>query len=166
MLADRQVLEYGMAEHDIDEVARLRVALAKISRAIDRMSAEDGYTRTQLSVLGTVARLKSVGMGELAEIEGLNPTMLSRVVGQLEAGGLISRGVGETDRRSVQVQATPAGRSLHLKLRRRRTEVLTQQLAELPPGLAVDLLASLPALEALGDQMQTLRRSRPVGAAR
>jgi DNA-binding MarR family transcriptional regulator len=156
-----------MVAHDIDEVARLRVALAKISRAIDRMSAEDGFTRTQLSVLGTVARLKSVGMGELAEIEGLNPTMLSRVVGQLEADGLISRGIGEADRRSVQVHATPAGRSLHLKLRRRRTDVLARQLAELPQDLAADLLASLPALEALGDQMHTLRRAaRPVGAAR
>jgi DNA-binding MarR family transcriptional regulator len=156
-----------MVGHDIDEVARLRVALAKISRAIDRMSAEDGFTRTQLSVLGTVARLKSVGMGELAEIEGLNPTMLSRVVGQLEADGLISRGAGEVDRRSVQVHATAAGRSLHLKLRRRRTDVLARQLAELPPDLAADLLASLPALEALGDQMHAVRRApRPVGAVR
>ena len=59
-------------ELDIDEVARLRIALARISRAVDRMSAEAGFTRTQLSVLGTVARLKSVGMGELADIEGLN----------------------------------------------------------------------------------------------
>lgn len=155
-----------MTEHAPDEVARLRVALAKISRSMDRMSAEEGFTRTQLSVLGTVARLKSVGMGELAEIEGLNPTMLSRVVGQLEAAGLISRGIGTADRRSVQVQPTPAGRSMQVKLRRRRTDVLTRQLAELPPGKAADLLASIPALEALAEQMYSVRRSpRTIGAS-
>jgi DNA-binding MarR family transcriptional regulator len=160
-------------ELDIDEVARLRIALARISRAVDRMSAEAGFTRTQLSVLGTVARLKSVGMGELADIEGLNPTMLSRVVGQLEEAGLISRGSDETDRRSVRVRPTAAGRSLHLKLRKRRTDVFVRQLAALPTGQAGDLLDALPALEALADQMHAgLRPQRladptpPLGAVR
>lgn len=148
-----------MPQQDIDDVARLRIALARISRAVDRMSAEAGYTRTQLSVLGTVARLKSVGMGELADIEALNPTMLSRVVGQLEAAGLISRGIDADDRRSVRVQLTAAGRSLHLKLRKRRTDVLGRQLAALPAGQADDLLAALPALEALADQMHASARS-------
>ena len=155
-----------MTAHDIDEVARLRVALARISRAVDRMSAEAGFTRTQLSVLGTVARLKSVGMGELADIEGLNPTMLSRVVGQLEEAGLISRGSDETDRRSVRVQPTAAGRSLHLKLRKRRTDVFVRQLAALPGGQAGDLLGALPALEALADQMHAGLRPRPAESAR
>ncbi len=148
-----------MPPQKMEDVARLRVALARISRAVDRMSAEAGYTRTQLSVLGTVARLKSVGMGELADIEALNPTMLSRVVGQLEAAGLISRGIDAEDRRSVRVQPTAAGRSLHLKLRKRRTDVLGRQLAALPAGQADDLLATLPALEALADQMHASARS-------
>ncbi|HEU5271258.1 MAG TPA: MarR family winged helix-turn-helix transcriptional regulator [Jatrophihabitans sp.] len=167
---------------DIDDVARLRIALARISRAVDRMSNEAGFTRTQLSVLGTVARLKSVGMGELAEIEGLNPTMLSRVVGQLEDAGLITRGSDEADRRSVRVGLTAAGRSLQLKLRKRRTEVFARQLGALPAGQAADLLDALPAMEALADQMHAGlrsqrtapleaasvpgRRATPLGAAR
>ena len=154
-------------ESKIDDVARLRIALAKISRAVDRMSAEAGFTRTQLSVLGTVVRLKSVGMGELADIEGLNPTMLSRVVGQLEAAGLISRGSGSADRRSVEVRPTAAGRSLHLKLRKRRTELFARQLAGLPAGQADDLLAALPALETLAEHMHAgVRTHRLVGASR
>lgn len=147
---------------NIDDVARLRIALARISRAVDRMSSEAGFTRTQLSVLGTIARLKSVGMGELAEIEGLNPTMLSRVVGQLEEAGLITRGSDEADRRSVRVRLTATGRSLQLKLRKRRTEVFARQLGALPAGQAADLLGALPAMEALADQMHaSLRTQRP-----
>ena len=47
---------------DDDDVARLRIALARIARQVDRQVSGDGLTRTQLSVLGTVARLKAVGV--------------------------------------------------------------------------------------------------------
>jgi len=140
-----------------DEVARLRIALARISRMVYRTAADAGYTKTQLSVLGTVVRVKSIGLGELAEAEGLNPTMLSRVVGKLEAAGLISRTTGTADRRAVLVQPTTTGRALHLKLRKRRTDLFAGQLSELPDGLAAQLLTALPALEALGDQMYATR---------
>jgi DNA-binding MarR family transcriptional regulator len=59
-----------------EDVVRLRGALARIARSIDRQVSGDGLTRTQLSVLGTVARKGSIGVGELADAEGLNPTML------------------------------------------------------------------------------------------
>ena len=140
-------------EFHAEEVARLRIALARISRMVDRASADAGYTRTQLSVLGAVVRLREVGMTDLAELEGLNPTMLSRVVSKLEAAGLIIRGAGEADRRAVLVRPTPAGRALHLRLRKRRTELFVRQLAQLPPEQATGLLAALPALEGLADQL-------------
>jgi DNA-binding MarR family transcriptional regulator len=140
-------------EFTADELSTLRISFARISRAVDRTAADAGYTRTQLSVLGTVVRLKSVGMGELAETEGLNPTMLSRVVGKLETAGLIKRLAGVDDRRSVQVEPTSAGRSLHLKLRKRRADLFARQLDQLPAGQAEQLLQSLPAIQALAEQM-------------
>ncbi len=69
---------------DADNVARLRIALARTARWLDRNSATDGLSRTQLSVLGSTARRGPLGLGELAEIEGINPTMLSRVVSKLD----------------------------------------------------------------------------------
>ena len=74
-----------------DEVTRLRVALARIARSVDRAVSGDGLTRTQLSVLGTVARLGPIAAGELADVEGLNPTMLSRLIGKLEVAGLLAQ---------------------------------------------------------------------------
>ena len=138
-----------------EDVARLRIALGRIARVVDRTSAAGGLTRTQLSVLGSVGRLKTVPVGELAEIEGLNPTMLSRIVGKLEADGLVRRLPAADDRRAVQVQITPAGRALHLKLRRLRTQLFAERLAELPTGQAAELLAALPALESLAEQMRS-----------
>lgn len=138
---------------DDDDVARLRIALARINRSVDRTASDAGYTRTQLSVLGTLVRLEQAGMGELADAEGLNPTMLSRVVGKLETAGLVTRKADADDRRAVRVRPTAAGRALHLRLRKRRTDLFARQLGALDDPEAERLLAALPALETLAERM-------------
>ncbi len=117
-------------------------------------------SRSQLSVLGTVARMKSLGMSELAAIEGLNPTMLSRLVGKLEAAGLLRRTPGDSDRRAVVVEITGDGARLHTRLRRQRTRLFADRLAALEPDLVESLVGAIPALEALADAM---RPSEPAG---
>jgi DNA-binding MarR family transcriptional regulator len=138
----------------MDEVNRLRVALGRIARMVDRQVAGDGMTRTELSILATIGREKSLRMSELAEIEGLNPTMLSRLVGKLEASGLVRRLPGEDDRRSVVVEITAVGARLQLRLRRERTRLFAERLAELEPEQVSVLLAAVPALESLAEAMR------------
>ena len=100
-------------------------------------------------MLSTVSRLGPLGAGDLAHQEGLNPTMLSRVVGKLEAAGLLTRSPDPGDKRVTVLTATPAGRAEHQRLRRERTRVFSDAVREIGPGHAADLLAALPALEAL-----------------
>ena len=137
-----------------DDVNRLRIALGRISRRIDRQISGGGMTRSELSALGTVARRKSIGVGQLADEEGLNPTMCSRIVGKFEAGGLVRRAPGAEDRREVRVEITAAGSKLHTKLRAQRTRLLAERLAELPARDRGALLAAVPALELLADAMR------------
>src|SRR6195952_1741915 len=125
-----------------EDVDRLRIALARIARLVDRQVSGEGMTRTQLSVLGTIARLGPIGISELADTEGLNPTMLSRVLGKLEASGLV-----------VRAGTPPAGRSLQQRLRKQRSQLLADRLTGLPAEQADQLLAGLPALEALAEQL-------------
>ncbi len=132
-----------------DEITRLKIALGRIARTVDKQVSGDGLTRTQLSVVGTVARLGPLGIGELAEVEGLNPTMLSRVVGKLESDGLLRRSADPSDRRAARVEVTDAGRALHCRLRDQRTQLFTDALARLPGHDADSLLSALPALESL-----------------
>lgn len=136
-----------------DEITRLKIALARISRIVDRRVSGDGLTRTQLSVLGTVARLGPLGLGALAESEGLNPTMLSRVVGKLEADGLLRRTADPEDRRAARVQSTESGDALHRRLRGERTRLFVDALARLPDRDADAVAAALPALEALAREI-------------
>jgi DNA-binding MarR family transcriptional regulator len=134
---------------DTDDVARLRIALARTARWLERQSTAGELSRTQLSVLGTVARLGPLGLGRLAEIEGVNPTMLSRIVAKLDDAGLVHRTPDPADRRAAHVEVTDTGLELHLRMRAERTRLLVDRLADLTPEHRDRLLAALPAIEVL-----------------
>ena len=138
---------------DADDVTRLRIALGRISRVLDRRSRGDLLTRTQASVLATVVRLGPIRLSELAEIEGVNPTMLSRIVAKLEDAGMLRRLPDPADGRVVLVEATDPGHAVQLRLRAERSELLSARLGAIPQARAAELLAALPALEALADEL-------------
>lgn len=169
MLADKQVLEVNMPQ-GFDETAtvRLRSALSKVVRELERRSGEQGLSPTQLNVLGTVARRKRLGLSELAEIEGINPTMLSRLVGKLETAGLVRRVPDEADRRVFHAEITAAGNKVWERNRRTRTKLLSDLLDNLPAQDVTALAEALPALEALGEvaKARAAAVGRPAGAAR
>ncbi len=141
-----------MTDSDDEQLTRLRVAVVRMARLLDREAGNRGVTRTQWSVLATVARWGPIGASELAEREGVNPTMLSRTMTRLEEDGLIRRTAGELDRRAVRVEITAAGARLHRKVGVERARLLAERLDRLPPAQVKALLAALPALEALGQE--------------
>jgi DNA-binding MarR family transcriptional regulator len=142
---------------DHDTVGRLQFALARSSRLL-RETATGGLTPTQLAVLGVLLREGPRQLTELAAVERINPTLLSRVVGRLEDDGLVTRSAQEQDRRSYQVSITDAGRALAEGLRHERCIALAERLARLDPAHAETLFAALPALEALADQLAADRK--------
>ncbi|HWH10071.1 MAG TPA: MarR family transcriptional regulator [Solirubrobacteraceae bacterium] len=139
---------------DSEQVARLRVVVARLGRQLRATQAGAGLTPTQISVLFTIARLGPLGLSEVAELEGLNPTMLSRVIAQLSEDGLVSRTAAPTDRRAALVDATPVGRRLREKIHRERNRVLGAELDALSTAHRESLIDALPALEALADQLR------------
>lgn len=138
---------------DDDAVSRLRVALGRISRQVDRQTSGGELTKTQFSILTTAVRRGPIRASEMAEIETLNPTMLSRMIGKMEAAGLLQRSADPDDGRAVVVSATPEGIALHAELRDKRTQLFAEYLAQLPETRTQDLLDALPALESLADRM-------------
>jgi DNA-binding MarR family transcriptional regulator len=147
------------ADRTADEaVARLRVVLARLGRQLRTTQAGAGLTPTQISVLFSVARRGPLRLSELAEIEGLNPTMLSRVIAQLTDGELVRRAVDPSDRRAAVVDATARGRRLREKIHRARNKVLSRELDGLSPAARESIAAALPALEALAEQLGSRSR--------
>ncbi len=138
---------------DTDTAARLRLATARLWRRL-RSSSPTGLTLTEASVLFTVVRCGPIGMSELAREEGLNPTMLSRVVARLAEGGLVARTPHPDDRRAIVVTTTDAGVRLREETVRARTDVLARALDGLAAEDAAALETALPVLERLAAQLK------------
>jgi DNA-binding MarR family transcriptional regulator len=146
---------------DAETIDRLRTVLTRISRRVDRQVSGGGLTTTQLSVLASVATRGPIGLSELADLEGVNPTMLSRVIGKLEDGGLIQRQVDQVDRRAARVEITVAGSALRRRLLSERSALLADRLAILSDADAATVIAAIPALEALATELAPRPSARP-----
>jgi DNA-binding MarR family transcriptional regulator len=144
---------------DTDTAARLRVAIARLSRRlrITAAGSEAGLTPTRISILLTVVRSGPLRLSELAELESLNPTMLSRSISHLVESGLLARSSDDGDRRAAWVQATPDGVRLAERMRRERTDALNSALVGLTADDRRTLEQALPALEDLAERLKDRR---------
>jgi DNA-binding MarR family transcriptional regulator len=143
---------------DLDLAARLQLALGRSARLL-RETATGGLTPTQLAVLGALLRDGPRQLTELAALERINPTLLSRVVGRLEEDGLVRRAPQEQDRRAYVVSITDRGRSLAEGIRHDRCRALAERVSRLDRASADALYAALPALEALADELTATRNT-------
>jgi DNA-binding MarR family transcriptional regulator len=146
----------GMSDEDL--AVRLRMALFRLSRRLERTRAGAALTSTETTVLSATARRGPVGISEIARSECMNPTLLSRVIGRLEREGLISRHQDASDRRSVNIVVTEAGRRLYDRIRTERSDALSALLAELPPGELAELRSGLSVLESLAERLKEGRQ--------
>lgn len=144
---------------DAEDVARLRIVISRLARQLNATSTGEGLTPTQASVLGMIAFRGPLGLAELAELEGLNPTMVSRVVRKLDDDGLIRRVPDPSDLRAARVEATQEGALVHERVRELRTRAVSECVERLPEHTARQLLQALPAMEALAEELKAARAS-------
>jgi DNA-binding MarR family transcriptional regulator len=148
--SDRQLSELEATE-------RLRAAIGRLSRRLRPTVAGSGLTPSQISVLFAVVRLGPIGLSELAEIESLNATMLSRITAQLCDAGLIVREADPGDRRSAFVAATAAGRRVRERIHRERARALGAHVEQLDDEQRAALWNALPVLEELAERLPDRR---------
>lgn len=144
---------------DIETAARLRGVIGRLSRRLRPTAAGKaaGLTPTKVSVLMDVVRRGPLRLSDVAEAEGINPTMLSRVIAYLVDAGLLERTSDDADRRAAWVKATPAGRRLSERMRRERTDALNVALEQLPDEERRRILDALDALEGLAEELKGRR---------
>src|SRR5271169_4176079 len=144
-----------------ESVIRLRRVVLRLARQMNAASVGEGLTPSQASVLGIVVNRGPLGLTELTEIEGLNPTMLSRVIGKLDSFGLIKRLRDPDDFRAARVEVTPKGQAVYERITAQRGAVISESVTGLPAGQQAALVAALPALENLAEDLRaTVRRGR------
>jgi DNA-binding MarR family transcriptional regulator len=114
------------------EVAdRLHSASIHLLRRVRRQDDESGVTAPHLSALSVLVFGGARTLGELAAAEQVTPPSMTRIVRNLEAGGLVERQPDGADRRIVRVTATERGRRVLLEGRRRRVAELVARLEDL-----------------------------------
>jgi DNA-binding MarR family transcriptional regulator len=137
-----------------DEAARLRAAINRIARRLRPTKAGAGLTPTQISVLETVSRRGPIRLSDLAAVEDVNPTMLSRVAGKLEGLDLIRRHQHPGDGRAALLGLSDRGQHVLERMRAERTDQLSVELSALDAGARQQLLDALPVLEALAESLR------------
>lgn len=155
-------MEHG--EHpifDVESVTTLRRVISRLARQLNESATAEGLSPSQASTLGVVGARSPIGLAELAEVEGINPTMLSRIIGKLDEFGLIRRTPNPADQRAALVEITPRGRATRDRIMARRTLAVTMVLDELPQPTTAALLTALPSLEALADGLARSGRAVP-----
>jgi DNA-binding MarR family transcriptional regulator len=138
---------------DLDVSARLRGVVMRLSRQLNASATHQGLTPSQASALGLINHRGPLSLSELAGIEGLNPTMVSRIVGKLDELGLISRRQNPQDLRSALVEITDSGRQASERVRTERSKVLSACFEQLSAAEQESVVTALPALEALAKQL-------------
>ena len=108
--------------HDPEELAsRLRLSVNRLHRLL-RQESLGGLSPARASALGTVKRLGSPTLGELAATEQVQPPTMTRLVATLSDAGMVTRITDAADRRSARV-----------RIRTLKNAFLARRLAELSP---------------------------------
>ena len=105
----------------------MRRAIGRLNRRLRQTRAGAQLSPSQYEVLATIVGRGPLRHADLAVMEGLNPTMLSRIIGKLEATGLVARLADAGDGRVVHVAATKRGRDLVARIRSERSDALERR---------------------------------------
>jgi DNA-binding MarR family transcriptional regulator len=118
---------------------RLRLSMVRLARQLRRMDPNE-LTITQFSALATVVLSGPLGVGHLAEIEGLPSPAATRLADKLEEAGLVARQPNPADRRGVRIVATAKGAALLERRAQIGNAWLAEQLSALskPDRFAVE----------------------------
>jgi DNA-binding MarR family transcriptional regulator len=112
--------------------SRLRQCINRLHRQL-RQESLAGLSPAQASALGSVMRLGSPTLGELATREQVQPPSMTRIVASLLEAGQVTRVTDASDRRSARVRLTPTGRRTLERIRTLKTAFLVRRLSELEP---------------------------------
>jgi DNA-binding MarR family transcriptional regulator len=143
----------------VDELGDAVIALVRTWRSLGRHVPEG--TQSTLAVL-EMARLLGEGehrLSEIAELRGVDQSVVSRQIGELEHRHLVCRRPDPTDGRASLVRLTPAGQEVLEQARMLRQEWLRAALSRSP---AADVQTTARLVAALAQELQS--RAGELGA--
>jgi DNA-binding MarR family transcriptional regulator len=114
----------------------------------------EGLDPAAFPLLLTLTRRGPRRQGELAEMSMLDPSTVSRYVGQLARAGYVERRPDPQDGRAVQLAASEAGTCVAHELGARRQEAIVSALGSWDPA---DIATLVTLLARLNDDLDAFR---------
>jgi DNA-binding MarR family transcriptional regulator len=133
---------------DLELVARLRVAVARLSRQL-RQQSGTGLPLSRQSALVSIEQRGPLTLGELAAIEQIAPATVTKIVTKLVHDGLVTRTTDPEDRRVSRVELTAAGADQLAESRSRRNAWLATRVRAADAPTPEHLRIAADVLEAL-----------------
>lgn len=113
---------------------RLHSAAIHLLRSLREADRRLGLSAPRLSALSVVVFRGPLSMSDLARAEQVRKPTITRLVGELERAGLVTRNRSEKDRRVQTVEATRKGRAVLAAGRRERVTRLAAAVDRLSDG--------------------------------
>jgi DNA-binding MarR family transcriptional regulator len=135
-----------------DQLGEAVIALVHAWREMDRRSPE--LNQSALAIL-EMARLIGEGehrMSEIAERRGVDQSVISRQISDLQRKHLVCRRPDPTDGRASLVRLTPKGLQVLANVQNLRNQWLRDALARVP---VADVEAATALVSALADELRT-----------
>ena len=85
-------------------------------RGADTILAREGFGRAHHRALYFIARSPGLAVGDLLRLLAITKQSLGRVLGELQAKGLVEQAIGTTDRRQRLLRLTTEGAALEASL--------------------------------------------------
>src|SRR5258705_5799386 len=118
---------------DDELAARVHSVALHLLRRLAQEDRATGVSAPRLSALSVLVFGGPRTIGALADVEGVTPPTMTRLVAAMVADGLVERLEDPADRRLVPVRASGSGRSLLLAGRDRRVSTLAAMVKTLTP---------------------------------
>jgi DNA-binding MarR family transcriptional regulator len=139
----------------VDELGDAVVALVRTWRSVGRRMSDGIHGPGTQSTLAALEMARLIGDGErrlseIAELRGVDQSVVSRQVGELEQRRLVCRRPDPADRRASLVRLTPEGRDLVERSMRLRQEWLRGALARTS---TTDVKAAAKLVAALAQEL-------------
>ena len=132
---------------------RLRLVVTRLARRL-RQQSEAPVSPTQSAALSTIERRGPLTLGELAQIERVQPPTITAAITKLENQGLVERLPDPDDKRVTRVQITKAGRRLLDETRSRKRAYLEPRVDALSERDRATLARAADILERLLEEEQ------------
>ena len=136
-----------------EAAAALRATLGVLYRRIRQTRVAGDLTLPESSALSRLDDHGPMTGAQVARLEQVSPQSIGATLQSLEAKALIGRAPDPDDGRRVILSLTDGGRAILRSKRAARTEQFTRALEALSPEERAQLIAVLPVLARLADEL-------------